>query len=242
MSAVESLLEQRVRLIIEHTDQPKPGLNLAVHSLVILFLVATGIVASINDSTDQATDRWPALSTAEAAIDTIGVNWTPGDPDAITRLGHVDHSAEGFRSIAGSGHVVKFRRDTDLERIVAIEIFASRYGNETPPQEDFHIYLLDGDHKVLAAFPFAYSEIDRGVSRWYTLPIRSTQVPEQFYVAVAFNPHRTKGVYIGFDESANTSNSYTGRPTSKWTQFGAGREWMIRAILAGEGQPKNPFN
>ena len=78
----------------------------------------------------------------------------------------------------------------------AIQIYASRYGYPQPPDEDFHVYVLDKDQKVLKEFLFPYSLIARGPERWYTLELPATEVPEQFHVALWFNAERTKGVYF----------------------------------------------
>jgi beta-lactamase regulating signal transducer with metallopeptidase domain len=163
-----------------------------------------------------------------------------GSSDFI-RIGHVDDSAEGRRSIAGSGHAVRFNRPKAAKRVAAIELFASRYGTIDPPNEDFHIYLLDEKQRLIAAYPVAYSEIVRGPERWYTMPIPACKVPEQFYVAVAFNPHRTKGIYLGYDESVKQSNSLIGRPTTGFRAVEENREWMVRAVMIHQRQPANPF-
>ena len=49
---------------------------------------------------------------------------------------------------------------------------------------------------------FPYAKISRSKKmKWYTLRTPSIEVPEVFTVALAFNPHRTKGIYVGLDES-----------------------------------------
>lgn len=159
---------------------------------------------------------------------------------SLIRVSHVDETAESYRSIAGSGHAVNLKRPAGANYVAAIELFASRYGTPTPPNEDFHIYLLDQNQQVIAAYPVAYSQIERGNQRWYTLPIRACKVPEKFGVAVAFNPHRTKGIYLGIDEDSGSSHSLVGRPTTGFESFDAG-EWMIRAVIIDQPQPTNPF-
>ena len=49
-------------------------------------------------------------------------------------------------------------------------------------------------------FPFPYARIARGPRRWYTLELPATEVPEHFFVALAFNPEQTKGIYLGLDQ------------------------------------------
>lgn len=157
-------------------------------------------------------------------------------PAGAVRLGYVDDSPEGRRSIGGSGHAVLFDRSAEADHVVAVQIFASRYGYPQPPAEDFHVYLLDKDQKVIKDLPYPYSMIERGPQRWYTLKVPAVEVPEQFYVALSFNPHQTKGVYVGIDENVDESHSYVGLPASGFTKVDGKYDWMVRAYLAA-----NPF-
>ncbi|MHC4346260.1 MAG: hypothetical protein ACYSUP_16415, partial [Planctomycetota bacterium] len=93
-------------------------------------------------------------------------------------VGYVDNTAEGKRSLGGSGHAVMFERPDpyhayryrDIPRYIeAVEIFAGRYGTPTPPDENFHLYILDEDQNMLADVPYPYAMIERGELRWYTL-------------------------------------------------------------------------
>ena len=82
-----------------------------------------------------------------------------------------------------------------------------------PPNEDFHVYLLDQNMKVIRDLAYPYSTIKRTAEmRWYTLPVPSVEVPKRFSVALSFNPHRTKGVYLGMDKGVKESHSYVGLP------------------------------
>jgi len=143
-------------------------------------------------------------------------------------LGYVDDSAESRRSIGGSGHAVVFRR---AGRVKAVRIFASRYGLPSAPDEDFSVYLLDGKQKVIAKFEYPYARIARGEMTWYTLKTKPTAVPETFYVALSFSPHRTKGVYLGLDSSVEATHSYTGLPLRGFTSLSDKKDWMVRVEL-----------
>jgi hypothetical protein len=155
-------------------------------------------------------------------------------PKNAVQLSHVDNSAEGKRSIAGSGHAVEFKRPANVKSVVAVEIFGSRYGYPQAPREDFHVYLLDEKQKIIKDLPFPYATVERGQERWYALSVPRVAVPERFFVAVAFNPEQTKGVYLGIDQDVKESHSYTGLPKRGFQSFSDG-DWMIRAYLAPGG-------
>jgi len=144
-------------------------------------------------------------------------------------LSYVDDSAESKRSIGGSGHAVLFQRAGTVK---GVRIFASRYGHPKAPDENFSVYLLDGKHKIISEFKFPYATIERGDMKWYTLKTKPTPVGEKFYVALSFNPHRTKGVYLGLDSSVTESHSYTGLPGRGFMQLSDNSDWMVRVDLA----------
>jgi len=74
------------------------------------------------------------------------------------RVGYVDDTPEGGQSIVGSGHAVKYRRPADAKYLVAVELFAHRDGHRAAPAEDFHIYVLDEEQKLLRAHLVPYSD------------------------------------------------------------------------------------
>ncbi len=234
--ARRSRLEERVRAIL---DRGRNRNALSVTGAVaccslVLALASPLVLLGSKPPTDQA-----AGSSGGASHDgTTTQDERPGLPQ---RLGHVGESAEGKRSIAGSGHAVLFRRPKAHKYLMAVEIFASRYGTSEPPNEDFHVYLLDENQKLLRAFPFPYSMIERGDDHWYTLKLPACEVPRQFTVAVSFNPHRTKGIYLGFDKNDKQSHSYTGRPTTGYRRITEKYDWMVRAIVVEQLPTKSPF-
>ena len=162
------------------------------------------------------------------------VAWSPrNDPFAfeLVRLGDVDESAESSRSIAGSGHAVKLSRPAAAKSVVAVQIHAARYGYPQPPGEDFHVYLLDANRDLIRDLHYPYAKIDRGEARWHTLQVPDVDVPEEFYVALSFNPHRTKGVYLGMDRDVERSHSFEGLPGTGFAPVAEPYDWMIRAFL-----------
>jgi len=155
-------------------------------------------------------------------------------PKGALRLSHVDDKAEGKRSIAASGHAVSFERSDDATFVEAVRIFASRYGYPKPPDEDFHVYLLNDKRQVLADLRYPYSTIERGDECWYTLRTPSVEVPKRFLVALSFNPHKTKGIYLGYDKSVKQSHSLVGLPEDGYEPVKDTYDWMVRLHLSHE--------
>ena len=149
-----------------------------------------------------------------------------------------DGSAEGKRSLGASGHAVLLAREPQKGYgfVEAVFIYAARYGTPEPPAEDFHLYLLNEQQHVLADLRYPYSTVERGELRWYTLRTPSIEVPEKFYVALAFNPDQHQGMYIGLDSdhTGTRSSSYTGLPGEGFEPVKDGANWMVRAYLLKE--------
>jgi len=143
-----------------------------------------------------------------------------------------------MRSLGGSGHAIAFDRPATARFLTAVSIYASRYGYPQAPQENFHICLLDQDRKVIKDFPFPYALVKRGEMRWYTFPVPHTEVPSHFFVALSFNPHQTKGIYLGLDRNVKESHSYIGLPTSELVKVKNNYDWMVRVYLVPEGNAK----
>jgi hypothetical protein len=144
----------------------------------------------------------------------------------------VDDTAEGRKSLGGSGHAVEFQAPEKARWVEAVQIFGSRYGTPQPPKEDFHVTVLDAERKVLADVPFPYATVERGDMRWYMLRTPSIEVPERFTVAVAFNPGRTKGVYLGTDSNVELTHSLTGLPDRGFQEVAEKVDWMVRVVLS----------
>jgi len=144
-------------------------------------------------------------------------------------LAHDDGRQAGKRSIAGSGHAVRFTVPGSSWYLTSVQVYGSRYGYPAPPREDFHVWLCDSDFKVIADFPQPYSKFRRGNPRWVNLSMQPTSVPSEFVICVAFNPTGTKGVYVGHDKSPSR-NSFTGLAGQEGKPFSRG-DWMIRVRL-----------
>ena len=174
----------------------------------------------------------PAQATTNAPHGPSGPISSDAIPSGATRLSHVGDASKDKRSLAGSGHAVAFDRPEAARSVVAIQIYASRYGLPQSPAEDFHVYLLDKDRKTLRDSRFPYAKIARGPMRWYTLELTPTEVPEHFYVALSFNPEQTKGIYLGLDKTGKESHSYVGLPEQEFEPADKQSDWMVRVHLA----------
>jgi hypothetical protein len=158
--------------------------------------------------------------------------------DRQTVLGYVGDSNDSMISYADSGFAVAFQRPADMKSVVAVKIFAARYGRPEAPNEDFYVYLLDQDKKVLEQIPIPYRKVARmereNELQWYTLQIPATAVPEKFFVALWFNAESTKGVYIGIKKNGNQKHSFLGLPDKGYKPTDKATEWMIRAVVSSE--------
>jgi len=149
----------------------------------------------------------------------------------VVRLGYVGETSADKRSLGGSGHAVAFQRPADVKYLTAVQIYASRYGHPEPPEEDFHVYLLDEDRRLIKDVPVPYAKIERGPMRWYTFAMPTTEVPKRFYVAFSFDPHQTKGIYLGLDKEVKESHSYIGLPDEGFKPVPEKYDWMVRAYV-----------
>jgi len=142
-----------------------------------------------------------------------------------------DGTPDGKRSIGGGGHLVFYDVGADGRWLNAIEMFGSRYGGAEPPDEDFHLYIVDIERTILAEVALPYSLWERGEEYWRDLPIPPMQVPRQFGIGLTFNAEQTKGVFVGIDNGRSYSYSWVpggeGTPTEDFN-------WMIRATVEDE--------
>jgi hypothetical protein len=197
----------------------------------------TYIILFATQSADGKPTPIPANSLEQAKAINARVQSAAGlsIPAGATRLSYVKDSSTGKRSLGGSGHAVLFERPADKDTVIAVQIFASRYGTPIAPAENFHVYLLNENRTVIGDFQFSYGMIERTEEmRWYNLPIAPpTAVPQKFYVALHFNPTQFKGIYLGQDNTAGTSHSFTGLPTKGFKAAGDKSDWMVRPVLIG---------
>ena len=144
----------------------------------------------------------------------------------------------GKRSFGGGGHLVLFDAGKDGRWLNRIEMHGSRYGTEMPPEEDFHLYIVDAQQHVLRDIPLPYSLWIRGADYWRDLPAPPIQVPQHFGIGLTFNAQATKGVYVGTTKVDPPGHSFSWVPGSPGQSMGA-EDWLVRVTV--EDQPKgNP--
>lgn len=149
-------------------------------------------------------------------------------------VGWVRDKSDEKKTLPSSGHAVSFMRTGSVSWIEAVQIYAVRYGTGAPPSEDFHLRVLNGEKQVIADVRFPYSLIESGQMKWYTLRTPSIEVPNQFIVALAFDPRPEAGISLGCDKAFGRSHSLTGLPESGFEPVKQDEEWMVRAYLAKE--------
>ena len=162
-------------------------------------------------------------------------------PGKEAELGYVDDSCESKRSLADSGHALAFQRPAAMRSIAAVKLFCARYGSVDPPKENFHIYLLDQEQKVLEHIPVPYRNVEWGDMCWQTFAFPAVEVPENFFVALWFNAERTTGVYVGMDTDVKQTHSYVGLPDKGYQKVDQCYDWMVRAIVTPDSGKKPSY-
>jgi hypothetical protein len=162
--------------------------------------------------------------------------------DGPTVLSHVGGKQESMYSVMGDGFAVAFQRPAGAKSISAVKIYAARYGLPQPPQEDFCVYLLDQDKKVLEKIAFPYGKVERMQRKdelcWYKLDFPAVAVPDKFFVALWFNSEPQKGIFLGWQKAGDQKYSYAGLPDKGYQEVTDGREWMVRAVVSAEAGKK----
>ncbi|QDT70835.1 ECF RNA polymerase sigma factor SigW [Planctomycetes bacterium MalM25] len=161
-------------------------------------------------------------------------------PVAMRAPGRVDHTdgrADGKKSLGGSGHLIKFELPEGAVGVKSVRIHGSRYGTKTAPREDFEISFLSEDRsEILDIRRGAYGLFRRGAEKWTNVRFKDPvlDLPETFWVAIDFNPGRTKGVYLSYDTSTGGERSMTGlaqQEPSEHKPVDIGGDWMVSVVL-----------
>ncbi len=210
----QSLLKRRMSMIAKFKNQKASTIPILV---VIAILAATTFTSA----------RSVARPSVEKVVEPI-VETTLTAAARPAPIGHDDGKSAGKKSIAGSGHAVYFEPEQKSE-IVAVMLYGSRYGYPQPPKEKFHVWLCDVNQEVIADFELPYGTFKRGNPKWVKMRVKTTQLPDQFYLCFGFNAEQRKGVYVHYDAEAS-GNSYTGLPGQGFEEFDTG-DWMIRPVI-----------
>ncbi len=152
--------------------------------------------------------------------------------DGLLQLRYDDDEKDGQWSIAGSGHGVIFVKPEGKWQLVAVEFYGARYGMPSPPDEDFRIFLCDENFEVVCEFSTPYALFaQRGEWKWERISVAPTEVPDFFYIVIAFNPTATKGIYMAYDADVPRSHSRRAFPGSHLLDTEKVYDWMIRCYL-----------
>ena len=156
---------------------------------------------------------------------------SPGKPQLVLKYG--DGQADGKKSIAGTGEMIRFTLPDKSQKLQSLRIHCARYGTPKPPDEDAEITIVSEDGSDIIHTEFVpYSTFKRGESRWTTVRLEEVvEVPETFWVILQFNAERTKGVSVSFDKSTDGKNSKTGLPGGEAVDANIEGDWMVQAIL-----------
>ena len=228
---------------------------LLIFSCPELWNLRSSVVAATEDIPSSVEDHTVSHENQPRQNSTTSNTGTSTKSKDFYVLSCVDNTAESKRSIAAGGHAVLFEKHpSEGKYLEAIALFCSRYGLPKAPQEDFELYVLkekeqkdpidlsDENLSIIATVPVPYSKVEYAQPSWHQFPTPSIELPEgRFLIAAAFNPHQTKGVYLGIDEDASGENckSFVGLPDYGYSPFDAKGQWMISAKLSAkpkEGQ------
>jgi RNA polymerase sigma-70 factor (ECF subfamily) len=154
-------------------------------------------------------------------------------PPALLSYG--DGKADGKKSYGGSGHMIRFELPEGVTHARGLRIHGSRYGLPQAPDENFEITFLNEDRdEVLHSEEAPYHLFKRGKENWVRVMFdKEVELPPKFWIALNFNPHQTKGVYLSYDTSTKGQYSRVGLPGDdeepKETDFGG--DWMVQVML-----------
>jgi RNA polymerase sigma-70 factor (ECF subfamily) len=157
----------------------------------------------------------------------------PAALETASFLKYNDGNPDGKRSIGGSGEMIEFSGPSEMTKVEALRIHGSRYGDAQPPRESFLIYFLSRDQKrVLHTEMAPYSLFERGSEKWVEVNFEHlVELPRQFWAALDFRAHQTKGVFVSFDTSSGGTHSRQGLPGIPSSPLRFGGDWMIEAVV-----------
>jgi hypothetical protein len=169
------------------------------------------------------------LASAKGMAADVASNASP----AVLKYG--DGRADGKKSFGGNGQMIRFKLPEGVTSVRGIKIHGSRYGLPQAPDEDFEItFLNENMDEILGSESAPYRLFKRGREMWVRVNFAEPiELPPKFWVALNFNAHQTKGVYLSYDTSTKGEYSRVGLAGSdeapKPTDFGG--DWMVQVML-----------
>ena len=154
--------------------------------------------------------------------------------DIPSVLKYGDGKADGRKSLAGSGEMIRFTLPVEGQTVKGIKIHGSRYGYPKPPDKDFTIYFLNENKSdILQTEKAPYALFKKGKAKWVPITFKkSVKVPKIFWIALDFKPQRTKGVYVSYDTSTGGQHSMIGLPGQQTKKIDFNGDWMIEVMLS----------
>ena len=190
--------------------------------VVFALLAAHGVShAAISAQPNNATEQNKAANVAPGKL-----------TDKPIELKNDDGQAAGKKSFP-RGIASAFQSPDGKYFLTSIRIHGGRYGHPRAPKEDFFVSLCDRDFNPIADFSFPYSKFKRGKPKWVKLPLKPTELPDDFVICLNFNAQRTKGVYVSHDAEGK---SLVGLPNKPAGTFSGG-DWLIRPQVDTLKQP-----
>jgi hypothetical protein len=159
--------------------------------------------------------------------------WAANEP---TILKYGDGTADGKKSLGGSGEMIEFELPAGITKVRGIKIHGSRYGTDVAPDESFEITFVSDDFgEILHTEAAPYHLFKKGKELWVRVDFKEPiELPQKFWVALNFNAQQTKGVYVSYDTSTAGEHSRIGLPGDdkepKKTDFGG--DWMIQLVIS----------
>lgn len=136
-----------------------------------------------------------------------------------------DGTSDGYQSIAGGGHAVKFQLPGGYKELTSVSIYGMRYGRPGDSNM-YRIHILDVSMHEIKRIDGSYQDFQYAQEGWRLFPLNPpVKVPRTFWVCFVFDPGRTHGVYVHYDRSAQ-GNSRMGMPPD--LNVDPGYNWMIR--------------
>lgn len=138
-------------------------------------------------------------------------------------LQHDDGVSKGKKSLAGSGHAVRYRAGPN-DHLTKVLVYGSRYGGTA--ETKFRLSICDAEGRLIEEQEFPYQRFPLKAG-WVELELQPIKVPDEFVIHLGFNPSARNGVFVHHDSSAS-GQSETGLPSGRFKQFSSG-DWLIRA-------------
>lgn len=206
----------------------KSGKTLAHYLFFAVMLPIPGIFLA---EFGQAKDADLLAPAATGAAEKLGPKPQQRNP---MLLKYGDGKADGKKSIAGAGEMIRFAMPENASRVRGLKVHGSRYGHPQAPKEDIEITLLSEDMlEVLHTELVPYAIFKRGKNRWTNVRFKeAVEVPTRFWVVLQFHAERTKGVYVSYDTSTKGQHSRIGSDGEDVRKTDFKGDWMVRALLA----------